>query len=263
MRKCHVCGREVDDKTYICPDCGAEIVGSTGGLTLKANEESQKKKPSSSLGMTVSTGSGLTDILRADDDTDDVYGSLPTPVGYDLTDYESNRKAKAKPGKIIFRLVLIALLAFALYSLITKLLMKRDGPASYEEAIDTYIEAINNHDLDKMTVVTPAFFTDQRGEATRALESLKDVHIDEYSIVDKYFLNSTEKSSLQDSIKYATTRTANMSEVVNIRLQVTGDSLGQFASMSGAKTGEVIVQIVEIRDSWYVLLDKYEEVKFN
>jgi hypothetical protein len=252
MRKCHVCGLEVDDRTYICPDCGAEIVGSSGGLTLKPKEDDKKKKTGASLGTTVSTGSGLTDILRGEDGDSEIMGSLPNAVSYDLTDYESNKKARIHPGKVIFRLICIAVLALGIYMLVTRVLLKKDGPESYQEALDTYIEAINEQDQTKMEFVT---------QASKKLEELNGVHIDEYSVEDKYFLTSSEISKLQDDIKYATSRTANMSDAVNVKLKVSG-TLGNYAK-AGAKTGEITVQIVCIRDSWYVLLDEYEDIKFN
>jgi translation elongation factor EF-1beta len=186
---------------------------------------------------------------------------MPNAVSYDLTDYETNKKAKLHPGKIIFRLLCVAVLAFGIYMLVTNVLLKKDGPATYQEALDTYIEAINNQDLDDMEFVTPAFFTDKTAEATQKLENVKDMHIDEYSVEDKYYLTSEEISKLQDDIKYATSKTANMSDVVNVKLKVSGD-LGEYAN-PGSKTGEMTVQIVCIRDSWYVLLEEYEDIKFN
>jgi hypothetical protein len=52
-----------------------------------------------------------------------------------------------------------------------------------------------------------------------------------------------------------------MSAVVNVKLKVSG-SLGDYAN-AGSKNGEITVQIVCIRDSWYVLLEEYEDIKFN
>jgi hypothetical protein len=260
MRKCHVCGLEVDDRTYICPDCGAEIVGSSGGLSLKAKEDDKKRKTGSSLGTTVSTGSGLTDILRGDDDPD-IMGSMPNAVSYDLTDYETDKKAKVHVGKVLFKIACIAVLALGIYMLVTRVLMRKDGPETYQEALDTYIEAINEEDQTKMEFVTPAYFMDKSAEASAKLESLEGVHIDDYEIEDKYYLSTEEISKLQDSIKYATSRTANMSDVVNIKLKISGD-LGNLAK-PGVKTSEITVQVVCIRNFWYVLLDEYEEIKFN
>jgi translation elongation factor EF-1beta len=261
MRKCHVCGLEVDDGVYICPDCGAEIVGNTGGLSLKAGGEEKRKKTGASLGTTVSTGSGLTDLLRGEDDSSEYMGSMPNAVSYDLTDYESDKKAKTHIGKYVSKLILLAVLAFGIYMLITQVLMKKSGPESYQEALDTYIEAINESDQTKMEFVTPAFFTDKSAAASDKLESVSGLHIDSYEIEDTYFLTSTEISSLQDSIKYATSKTANMTDVVNLRLKVSGD-LGDLVR-AGVNSGEITVQVVCIRNYWYVLLDTYEDIKFN
>jgi hypothetical protein len=112
-----------------------------------------------------------------------------------------------------------------------------------------------------MEFVTPSFFTDKSVEASKKQEELKGVSIDSYSIEDKYFLTSTEVSTLQDDIKYATTRTANMTDVVNLKVKVSG-SLGSLAR-KGLTTSEITVQVVHIRNSWYVLLDTYEDIKFE
>ncbi len=262
MRTCHVCGREVDDKTYICPDCGAEVVGSSGGLTLKANAP-EKKKAVNTLGTTISTGSGLTDILRADDEGDnsDFYGSMPNPTSYDLTDYESSKKAKNHYGPLIFKIVVVGIIAFVMYLLIAKIFLKKDGSESYKEALDTYIEAINEADLDKMEFVSPAFLTDRTSESKKALSRLDGVKIDKYEIEETYFLNAEEREKLQESIKAATTRTPKFSDVVNIKLRIYGELKDLVPT--GAKNGTIIVQAVCIRDSWYILLEEYEEIKFN
>lgn len=261
MRTCHVCGREVDDRTYICPDCGAEVVGSSGGLTLKANAP-EKKKATNTLGTTISTGSGLTDILKADDEENsEFYGSMPNPVSYDLTDYESEKKAKNHYGALIFKIVVVGMIAFVMYLLITKIFLKKDGAESYKEALDTYMEAINEADQDKMEYVSPAFLTDRESASKQALAKLDGVKIEKYEIEETYFLTAAEREKLQESIKAATTRTPKFSDVVNIKLRIYGELKDLVPT--GARNGNIIVQAVCIRDSWYILLEEYEVIKFN
>lgn len=262
MRRCHQCGLEVKDEIYICPDCGAEIVGSTGGLSLKV-DETVKKKSSASLGTTIGSGSGYTAILKNDEEDDQYAGDISTPVFYDASDLEITKKKHKKIPvfSILLKLIFIGIIAFGLYSVFAKIFFGKEGPKSYEQAIDIYIEAINESDVDKMMKVTAPFYNDRKLEAEDEIKEMEGIHIDSYKIEDVKYMDSNKISRIQDAIKYQSNKTANIHNAVELKLRVDG-KLGHLC-VSGAKNGVITVQVINVKNGWYVVLDKYDDIDFE
>ena len=135
MKTCHVCGAQVDDKELICPDCGATVVGNTGGFALKPQEPQKKKKSSNPMGMTVSTGSGLTDLLRAEDEDVEVEddlrgGSIPLTYAQNVIDDDAaykEKKLKQKQKKLIARAIVIIAICIFAFIIISGYLNQRRG----------------------------------------------------------------------------------------------------------------------------------------
>ena len=166
MKICHVCGCEVEDRELVCPDCGATVVKHSGSLSIKAQEETKKKL--NPMGMTVSTGSGLTDILRNESefdnaDVDDDYFGGSIPLGMAKTVIEDDGRKKSDTGKVIgkvIKILCIIALLYGAYWVVVNVFLNRDVIESHEEAIDIYVEAINDADVEKMEKVMPSYLND-------------------------------------------------------------------------------------------------------
>lgn len=272
MKTCHVCGEQVDDKILICPVCGATVVGDTGGLTLKAPAP-EKKKTGNPMGMTVSTGSGLTDILRGDDGDaeveDEFYGgSIPVSLSKtyveDDTDYDAIRDKKIFKKRLRTWIVLI-LITIAGFIIFGRLSKKETGADTPEKAIEYYVEAVNNADVDKMELIIPSYLDDAEGTAKEFIDKMKGAHIDSYNITSSKVLDGDELNTLQDSIKYQTSKTANIKGANTVTVTMKGS-----AERNGNKESvytEITFQLVKLRkgmsEFYYIHVDTYDNPDFQ
>lgn len=271
MKTCHVCGAQVDDRELICPDCGATVVAATGGLSLKA-QEPPKKKASNPMGMTVSTGSGLTDLLRGDDDgdvEDDLSGgSIPLSFAKTVIDDDYDYKTRQENKRIkknIFRLVFVLVLVIAAYVIVTTVMNKERGAETPEQLLDIYMEAINNGDADKLDLVMPAYLGDTHAKAEQVIADMKSVHIDSYNISKKEELGQTEITELQDSIKYQTSKTANIKGAIKLTIVMNGTAqrMGEDVSVRSETEMTIVLLKKGMGEYYYIHIDTYDNPDFN
>ena len=263
MKTCKVCGSLVEDREWNCPECGASMITSGGSLSLKAEE--QKKKRTNPMGTTVSTGSGLTDILRAEDDygEDDnpVYGSIPVSFSKTIIEEEEARKkAKANHRLIasIFKTIFLLALVVAIVVIAVKVSEKEKGASTYKEAVKIYVEAVNNSNTDKMLLIMPNFLTSKKTTAKELLEKYEGVEFTNYSIKSAEPISENALLKLTETIKLENGKNANRSDGYVVEVEFTG-------SVDG---GEVIttVAVMEIyRDngSWYLYPETYSNPLFE
>ncbi|MCM1272873.1 MAG: hypothetical protein NC225_07990 [Clostridium sp.] len=272
MKTCHVCGAQVDDKELICPDCGATVVAGSGGLSLKA-QEPPKKKAANPMGMTVSTGSGLTDLLKGEDDDVDVEddlsgGSIPLSFSKTVIDDDYDYKKKQENKRIkknVFRLILILALVIAAYFVVTTVMNREKGAKTPEQVLDIYMEAINNGDADKLDLVMPSYLGDTHAKAEQVIADMKNAHIDSYNISKKEELDNAEVMELQDSIKYQTSRTANIKGAVRLTVVMNGtaDRMGEQISVRSETEMTIVLLKKGMGEYYYIHIDTYDNPDFN
>lgn len=263
MKTCHVCGCEVEDRELVCPDCGATVVKHSGTLSIKAQEETKKKL--NPMGMTVSTGSGLTDILRNESefdnaDVDDDYFGGSIPLGMAKTVIDDDGKKKSDTGKVIgkvIKILFILALLYGAYWVVVNVFLNRDVIESHEEAIEIYVEAINDADVDKMEKIMPSYLNDPSLPADKILDEMQNVTINKYDIITVTELTDSEIISLQDEIKLATTKTANIKGAVTVKVRFYGTTLNA-SGQSVEKNGEVELVFIKIKDNWLLETESYK-----
>ncbi len=263
MKTCHVCGCEVDDRELICPDCGATVVKHSGSLSIKAEEEVKKKL--NPMGTTVSTGSGLTDILRNESefdkvDVDDDFFGGSIPLSMAKTVVEDDGKKKSDVGKVlstVVKILLFVAIAYGIYWFITNVAMNRDVVESPEEAVSIYVSAVNDSDVDKMTKIIPSYLNDPKAPAENILEGLKNVNIERFDIIATTELESEEITALQEQIKLATTKTANIQEAVLVRVRFYGTTLND-SGQRIEKNAEVELNFIKVKDNWLLETESYK-----
>lgn len=272
MKTCHVCGAQVDDKELICPDCGATVVGSTGGFALKPQEPQKKKKSSNPMGMTVSTGSGLTDLLRAEDEDVEVEddlggGSIPLAYAQNVIDDDAEykeKRLKQKQKKLITRAIIIIALCVFAFILVSGYLKQKKGADTPDALMDIYVEAVNDGDVDKMASIMPAYL-DEQTEAQKLIDDMKGAHINTCEVVRAVELSQNEMEQLQDSIKYQTGKTANIkgATLVTVRMSGTADRGGSNVTVNT----EFDIQLVKLKkgigEYYFIHMDTYDNPDFN
>ncbi|MBO6115234.1 MAG: hypothetical protein J6P57_09280 [Lachnospiraceae bacterium] len=267
MKKCPMCGEPVEENATECPECGCPIAN-TSGFSLK-NSPAGAKKSGNPMGRTMSTGSGLTDILREGDEAYDDYddssigGSIP--ISLSRTDVgDLNIKKKSKVGKYIFRIILLVAAAYGIYYLITNVFLT-DKAKSYNQALDYFVEAINEDDVDKMEIIMPPYLDKDGSQAKDYLENLGILHINSYNVRDLIELSESDIDNLQESIKLDTGKTARIKEgygmTVELKVTVEGDS-EQYVNGSSFMIS-TYMEFINIKDNWYLQIKSYENIDYN
>ncbi len=261
MKTCHACGCEVEDRELICPDCGATVVKHSGTLSIKSVEDTKKKL--NPMGMTVSTGSGLTDILRNEsefDDVDDEYFGGSMPAGLAKTIIEDDGRKKSDTKKVfasVIKILLFAAAAFGVYWLVVNVFLKRDNVATYEEAVEIYVQAVNDADAEKMLKIIPSYLNDPSAPAEKILEELQNVEITRYDIIAADLLTVQEVAILQEEIKLSTAKTANIQAAYNLRIRFYGTTLNA-SGQTVEKNGEVELKFIKVKDNWLLETESYK-----
>lgn len=264
MKTCHVCGCEVDDRELICPDCGATVVKHSGSLSIKTQEETKKK--TNPMGMTVSTGSGLTDILRNEsefdnpDIDDDFYGgSMPAGMaktvveGVDMKKKSGNARAL---GALIKILLLLAV-AVGIYLFLDRMVFNRDIVESHEEAIQIYVDAINNADAEAMEEIIPQYLNNPEIPAQEIIDEMANVSINRYDIISVRDLTELEKKDVQEKIKLSTTKTADIRAAVEVEVRFYGTTHNSSGQKIEKNTVEYLT-FIKIKDNWLLETETYE-----
>ncbi len=267
MKTCHVCGCQVDDKELICPDCGATVVMATSGLSLK-NEAPAKKKTTPS-GPSISNGSGLTDILRVNDDDvaeEDPFhgGSIPISLTKNVIEEEERKKKKniSKAFGIIFKIVLLAAAAYGIYFLVVNVFMKKEGALSYEAALDVYMEAVNDDDAAKMEQIVPTYMSYPQDTAQEWIDSMMNVEITSYDIINTDEIDDAALTIMQDDIKLAKGKSADIREGVTITVEIRANAVNA-SGVTVSKGGEIEMDFIRISDRWYFYPDNFDTSMFK
>lgn len=264
MKTCHVCGCFVDDGELVCPECGATVVKSTGGLSLK-QEEPEKKKKTNPIGMTVSTGSGLTDILKAGDYDEgeaeaDPFNGGSIPVSMSKNIIEDDEPVKKKSGNVfgvLFKIVIFAAIAFGIYYLITNVILKKEGADTYEAALDMYIEALNDNDAQAMSEIVPSYMSDATEVAQSWIDSLNGANISEYSISRTDTIDDNDLTFIEEEVKLERNKVVDIREGVTLIVDFRGVSYNN-AGNSVNRGGELKMQFIKIENRWYFYPEEFD-----
>ena len=262
MKKCPMCGIDVSDHATECPECGCPIAD-TSSFALKGGPV--RKRSGNSLGTTVSTGSGLTDILNeGQDDFSDIEGSIPISLSVKEND-EYKAKKRRHIGKIFFRAIFLVALAFGAYYLARTYILSNRHAYSYEEAVDFYVKAVNEDDISYMTGIIPKYLDDREEEAESILNNTASLHINSYTIDDKYMLEDSEIYELRDAIKLQTSKTAKVTTAYKLKVTFNVDVDAGSKTLPGGSNLYITMDMdfIEINNKWYLQVGSYDNIDYN
>lgn len=249
MKICQVCGAEADDKAFECPQCGGTVIPHVSGLSLKTNNEPEKKKTGNPMGMSVSTGSGLTDILRADtpedvEVEDEFYGgSLPVSLSKNNIDEDMSVKKKSKLGSNIVKLVLLFAVAFGIYTLVMNFLNKETRSNNKEDAYNTYIEAITKNDMEAAKDLIPPYEEEDHFMQSPYMIVGNGAAINNSVLKNKEFLSDKQVEDMNTNLKLATGKTVKIEQACVMEVELI---------TSNAKKLTQEMTFVRIRNYWYL-----------
>lgn len=257
MKVCHSCGTEVKDKELVCPVCGATVVKSTGDFSLKAVEETKKKKKGNPMGTHVSTGSGLTDILKGDDsgylvDEEDFRGgSIPTSYSKTDVDELGIKETKSSYIKYVILLVIVLAVGFFVYNMYSTYKANKRGKDSYEGVIEDYVLITNNRNKETFDNLMPKYMEMDKATASSLYKSITNIKIVANSLAEVSHLNSSEISELQELIKMASVKTAAIQDAVTVNVKIDAE-VKNAAGGTITKSSEIKLTIICVRDRWFL-----------
>lgn len=247
MKECPKCGTFMDDKELACPECGTTMVTRTSNssLSLKSGDEPEKKKKSNPMGTTMSTGSGLTDILRSENDEevevdDDFYGgSIPVSMARNNIDGDYSAKKKSTVLPSLIKIAFLVAIVIGVYMFVTKVVLKETRTRSREDAINIYIEAMKGGE-DELGEIVPPYEDEDHFRESTFLEYQGRVTTHNIKNVD--FLNKDDVDTLNVNLKLATGKTVKIDEACNVEIEV----------MTDVKPITLNLTFVKIRNDWYM-----------
>ena len=264
MKKCPMCGQDVEDHASECPNCGCPIAD-TSGFSLKGGNNSAPRKGSSNpMGRTISTGSGLTDILNEGEEDFSVGGSIPVSLSKNETE-DLNIKPKSNVGGTVFKLLFIVAIGFGIYYLLNTYVFSNKKAYSPEEALEFYVKAVNEDDVDYMRGILPSYVENRDQVAQEYLDNISVLHIDSYTIDSKEDFADIEISELQDAIKLQTTLTSRIASAVRMKVTFHVDVDGDSEKLKNGDKLDLTMNLefIEINTKWYLQTTSYDNIDYN
>lgn len=260
MKTCHKCGAYVEDKAQFCPECGATIVKSYGNLSLKPEVEVKKK--GNPMGTTVSTGSGLTNILRAEDNGDldeSFFGGGPVSFTdpYANDNYVAKQKKDYSTIKTLIKLIILVAVIYAGYFIIHDVILSRKDVSSYEEAFEIYVQAVNEQDSAALKEIMVPYINDRSGEIAEQLAQMKNVQFTKWEIVSAEPFTETETKALQQEITL-NGKSFGIQRVYHVKVNFYG-------TVNGEKRGAENVEMVFVKgdNKWFFDPTTYDNSTFT
>lgn len=264
MQVCRRCQAEFSDEEKYCPECGSPIFKDTG-LSLKSPGSDSKKK-TNPMGTSISTGSGLTDILKIDDagETEDgFYGTAARNLnGLNYADDAPKKRKKRIPAgiKSLILLAIIVAVGYFVYNSVFKL---DSNTAKSGEGVAKCLEtALKDRSSSEMKdIIAP--YVDRRSDVANDMaEYSPDITIDSVSMSvqknDKY-------SSMEAVSKYSTALVeergvtaksyADIKEYWNVQFTING-----FDNKTKKAIGTKLdATIVLVENKWYIDTTSFSE----
>jgi hypothetical protein len=247
MKICEICGAQLGDTDTVCPVCGVNVGTNT--------ETDNTAKDASGSMYTLKqeqpgTGQPTAGASYGTDGTQPGYGQGSYgPGSYDQPAYSQTPVMPHKATNVT-AIVLIAVAAVAILGVAVWFFFLRStsGVNTPESVIQTYLEAMNEGDVDKMLSLVPdgTYSDDEKEELESTMELFAsfNLQITDISISGKTAMTSDEVADLKEE----TGANITAGYYVDYSYTMTAEFMGETSSESTSDTGTV----VKIGNKWYL-----------
>lgn len=260
MAVCESCGARVPDGTTICPECGRPVVKMKTSLELKGQNG---KKPVKQTAYTPSDDYG--DIY----DGNSVGGTEPVTITKEeiKEQKELNQKhgsGNSGIGKVIgtiFKFLIFVGIVFGIYLFVTKVVLKPNGPETYEEAVTAFQVAVNDSDKDKLLALVPEYITTNKALVEDIYPYVQDTNYTSVKIIKETVWSSSEVDKFNDDTYTEHAKEPNAKEGVTLKLGLRGtmkDTTGVTRQYM-----EVSIDFMKIKGVWYPNMEQVQNLLFK
>lgn len=259
MAVCESCGARVPDGTTICPECGRPVVKMKTSLELKGQNGKKAVKANA---------------FTPTDDYGDIYdgnsvgGTEPvTLTKEDVKEYkEQSRKQNGGSGigkvfSLIFKLIIFAAVVFGIYLFVTKVVLKPQGPETYEEALNVLKQAVNDDDSELLVSLVPSYITADKALVDDIMPMVRETQFTSIEIVEVTEWAQSDVDQFNDRIQVEHGKTSAARAGVTLKLGFRGnmkDKNGVHRSYQ-----EKSLDFIQIKGVWYPDIEQVESELFS
>lgn len=262
MKTCSECGTRVNSAVLICPECGHTFPRESGTkLSLKQNTGGSN---SHSLGMTINDGTSsvmMDDNFEAQDTG--YYGSVNHKLFAELEEDEKEaaayrkRRESKKVVSLLIRIAVIGALIYGVYFVLMTYVFVKKGADTYTDALNMYMEAINNEDASKMSEIVPPYFPDRKEEGQKWIDRIVGSKFTSISVSKRDRIPADEFTEMQDNIKMIYNKTLYITDSCRLTVEIKG-------SKKGINKGCFVkIDLIESEGKWYIFPDTYKNPMFE
>lgn len=259
MAVCESCGARVQDGITICPECGRPVVKMKTSLGLKGENG---KKPVKQRAYTPTDDYG--DIY----DGNSIGGTEPVKITKEeVKEYkELNKKQGGGSGArkvigMIFKLIIFVAIVFGIYLFVTKVVLKPNGPETYEAAVTAFQTAVNEDDSEKLQELVPTYITANKALVEGILSYVEQTNYTSVKILNTEEWDSSEVDAFNDRIQMEHGKTADAKDGVTLKLGLRGtmkDTKGV-----NRQYLEVSIDFIKIKGVWYPDMEQIQDRLFK
>ena len=259
MAVCESCGARVQDGITICPECGRPVVKMKTSLGLKGENG---KKPVQQRAYTPTDDYG--DIY----DGNSIGGTDPVKITKeDVKEYKELNKKQgggSGVGKVfgtIFKFIIFAAIVFGIYMFVTKVVLKPNGPETYEDVVKAFQTAVNEDDSEKLQALVPEYITANKALVEEILPYVQETNYTSIKIIDTSIWGTSEVDAFNDKIQLEHGKTADAREGVTLKLGLRGT----MKDCNGVKRQylEVNIDFIKIKGVWYPDIEEVQDQLFK
>lgn len=259
MAVCESCGAQIQEGLTVCPQCGKPIVKMKTSLELKGENGRKAVKAKS-----FSPSDNYGDIF----DGNSVGGTEPVKITKEAI--KENKQVNSGPKKtsgvakffsMLLKIVIVAAIGFGIYYFVTNVVMKKEGPETYQEVLDIFKAAVNENDEEKLLSLVPEYITANKALVDDIMPQVEETQYTTITVIKETTWTSADLSEFNDRIQLEHGKTVDAKEGVTLKLGLRGKMLNK----SGIPISymEVELDFVKLKGIWYPNIEMMQNELFK